>query len=106
MIRKFILAASAAAALGASAIALSTPSQARDWDRNGQVFDQGYDRGFRGHRGWNDDDDDYRRPHHGWRWQRPGPRFVFGFGYNRGWGGQRSYYAPRHRWWDDQASEW
>jgi hypothetical protein len=107
MIRKLILAASAAAALGASAIALSTPSQARDWDRNGQVYDRGDDdRGFRDHRRRDDDEDVYRRPRHGqgWGWRRP--HFAFGFGYNPGWGGQRPYYVRRHRWWDDQASEW
>lgn len=114
MIRKLVLAASAAAALAASAFALSAPAQARDWDRNGSAYDQNYVREDSDRRRWHDDDEDgYRRPHHGWGWGGGWHRPHFAFRTNPYWGGhhyrsewRRPYWAPRHRWFDEQAREW
>lgn len=114
MFRKLVLAASAAAALGVSAIAFSAPSEARDWDQNGSVYDQRYDGqqhghgyGYGGeHRRWGNDDYGYRRPHHGWGWGWNRPRPHFAFGYNPGWEQPRPYWAPRHRWFNDEDREW
>ena len=119
MFRKLVLAASAAAALGATAIAFSAPAQARDWDRNGSVYDQTYVRDHHQGRRWNndndddDDDDGYRRPQRGWGWgggwHRPRYSFAPAPYWNGGWqrsDWRRSYWAPRHRWFDNQEREW
>ena len=106
MFRKLILAGTAAVALGGSAIALASPSQARDWDRNGQAYGERYDGGYGEQRRGDDEDYGYRRPHHAWGWGWRQPRVTFGFGYNQGWNQHRAYYAPRHRWHDEQYGQW
>ena len=109
MFRKLVLAASAAAALGASAIAFAAPSEARDWGRNGSAYAQGYDPG---EPGWHDEDYGYRRPHRrwGWGWSWRHPRYAYDGttswrdhdGYRRG---PQPYWPPRHRWHDGWGAQ-
>ena len=111
MFRKLVLAASAAAALGASAIAFAAPSQANEW-RHGGYLDRG---GYPGDdRGWGDGEDGYsRHRHHRWSfsWGWSQPRYAYNpttswddhGGYQSG---PEPYDPPRHRWHDGWRNQW